>query len=180
MYASLQMLNKTHTCACCLCSAIHIYQHLSSNVVISSINAESILQIVISKIKCLYVETFCRFSKFLLTVLRFCISRSQVPCQACSQTCLSDVSSGVLLCKLLLSLCVHTCLTAFRSILAFSQHDTTLCCPFCVMGLIFSSVTSVSLSKFPEMAGECFSGALFTMPTSISPPHPSFFCKSSS
>lgn len=80
-------------CTVCTCARLHIcnmkcanvrtfvlllyshysYQHLSSNMTISSINAESILQIVISRIKCLYFKTFCRIfpCRFLMTVLRF-------------------------------------------------------------------------------------------------------------
>lgn len=128
MYTSLKMLLKR-------CIHVHIasvlleyshYQHLSSNVSISSINAESILQIVVSRIKCLYFKTFCRFfflCRFLLTVLWSCISHSLVPCQACS---VSSVSLAVLLCELFFPLYVYIHIISIHPRLFSTRHGFML------------------------------------------------------
>lgn len=146
------------------------------------INAESILQIVVSRIKCLFIKTFCRFFRvFFFFPLCPLALRDALTVSLSGMVCFvffSDVW------HFFFSFCcpsVHISIFDFIPILLrSSQHDTALCWPFCVIGFIFSSVTSVSLSKFPEMAGDSFSTLLFTAPTSTSPMHPVVFCSSSS
>lgn len=60
MYTSKYLLKCIHV-HIVFCFNIHIINIYHQNVSISSINAESILQKVISSLKCLYFETFCRF-----------------------------------------------------------------------------------------------------------------------
>ncbi len=117
----------------------HITFHLclaTTDLLTSIINAANILQIVIQH-KVPSIGTFVCFP--------------QVSCSPRNVfKVLSEAFFGI-------PYFIETIILCWGQISPNTQQITDLCCPFCVMGFIFSSETSASLSKLPDMEGESLS-----------------------
>ncbi len=76
---------------------------------------------------------------------------------------------------------IETRILCWGQISPNTQQVTDLCCPFCVMGFIFSSETSASLSKLPDMEGDSSQRSLSQIhpPFSGFPPPGRGYCEGS-